>query len=180
MGELCKCLRIQRTLSTAYHPQTNGQTEWINQEIKAFLRHYVNYKQDDWTNWIVETKFQYNDKQHSTTGFLPFYLNYGCHPWKRDRNRSTTISEVQRFTEELDRARKNVQQATDRRNKKLKTKINKERKTEIYTNRDKVWLETKNIHTKQGSVKLDNKRYGLFEVTRAIGYETYELKLPTT
>ena len=60
--ELCKCLGIQRALLIAYHPQTNGQTERMNQEIEAFLQHYVNYKQDDWTNWIVETKFQYNDK----------------------------------------------------------------------------------------------------------------------
>ena len=80
MGELCKCLGIQRALSTAYHPQTDGQTEWMNQEIKAFLQHYVNYKQDNWANWITEAEFQYNNKQHSTTGFSPFYLNYGCHP----------------------------------------------------------------------------------------------------
>ena len=82
MGELYKCLGIQRTLSMAYHPQTNGQTEQMNQEIEAFLQHYVNYKQDDWANWIAEAEFQYNDKQHSTTGFSPFYLNYGRHPGK--------------------------------------------------------------------------------------------------
>ena len=76
MGELYKCLGIQRALSMAYHPQTDGQTEQINQEIEAFLQHYVNYKQDDWANWIAEAEFQYNDKQHSTTGFSLFYLNY--------------------------------------------------------------------------------------------------------
>ena len=138
MGELCKCLGIQRALSTAYHPQTDGQTEQMNQEIKAFLRHYVNYKQDNWANWIAEAEFQYNNKQYSTTGFSPFYLNYGCHLWKGDENRSTTILEVQRFTEELDKARRKAQQAIDRRNKELKTKINKGRKTETYTNGDKV------------------------------------------
>ena len=58
MGELCKCLEIQRVLSMAYHPQTDGQTEQMNQEIKAFLQHYVNYKQDDWANWIAESEFQ--------------------------------------------------------------------------------------------------------------------------
>jgi len=147
MGELCKCLGIQRALSMAYHLQTDGQTEWMNQEIEAFLQHYVNYKQDDWADWIAEAEFQYNDKQHSTTGFSLFYLNYGYHLWKEDRNRSTTILEVQRFTEELDKARRKAQQAIDGRNKELKTKINKGRKTETYTNGDKVWLEAKNIHT---------------------------------
>jgi len=48
MGELCKALGIKKTMSTAYHPQTDGQTERINQEIKVFLRHYINYRQDNW------------------------------------------------------------------------------------------------------------------------------------
>jgi len=48
MGELCKALGIKRAMSMAYHPQTDGQTERINQEIKVFLTHYINYRQDDW------------------------------------------------------------------------------------------------------------------------------------
>jgi len=47
MGELCKALGIKRAMSIAYHPQTNGQTERINQEVKVFLKHYINYRQDD-------------------------------------------------------------------------------------------------------------------------------------
>ena len=41
--DLMKPLRTKRILSIAYHPQTDGQTEWINQEIGTFLRYYVNY-----------------------------------------------------------------------------------------------------------------------------------------
>jgi len=44
MGELCKALGIKRAMLTAYHPQTDGQTERINQEVKVFLRHYINYR----------------------------------------------------------------------------------------------------------------------------------------
>ena len=47
MGELIKVLGTMRQLSTAYYPQTDGQTERINQEIGTFLRHYVNYQQDN-------------------------------------------------------------------------------------------------------------------------------------
>ena len=49
MGELCKALGIKRAMSTAYHLQTDGQTERVNQEVEVFLRHYINYRQDNWT-----------------------------------------------------------------------------------------------------------------------------------
>jgi len=45
--DLMKVLETKRILSTAYHPQMDGQTKWINQEIGTFLRHYVNYQQDN-------------------------------------------------------------------------------------------------------------------------------------
>ena len=77
--ELMKALGTKRMLSTAYYSQTNGQTERINQEIGTFLRHYVNYQQDDWTEWIVVVKFQYNDKKHVATGQIPFILNFERH-----------------------------------------------------------------------------------------------------
>jgi len=47
MEELCKALGIRRAMSTAYYSQTDGQTKRINQEVKVFLRHYINYRQDD-------------------------------------------------------------------------------------------------------------------------------------
>ena len=49
MGELCKALGTKRAISMAYYSQTDGQIERINQEVKVFLRHYINYRQDDWT-----------------------------------------------------------------------------------------------------------------------------------
>ena len=67
MEEFTKTLRTKRQLSTAYHLQTDGQTERINQEIGTFSRHYVNYQQDDWTNWLAAAEFQYNDKRHAAT-----------------------------------------------------------------------------------------------------------------
>ena len=80
MKELTKVLGMKRQLSTAYHLQTDGQTERINQEIGMFLQHYVNYQQDDWMNWLATAEFQYNDKKHAATGKTPFELNFGRHP----------------------------------------------------------------------------------------------------
>jgi len=57
MEDLMKALGTKRMLSTVYYPQTDGQTEQINQEISTFLRHYVNYQQDNWTEWLVAAEF---------------------------------------------------------------------------------------------------------------------------
>ena len=82
--EFTKVLGTKRKLSTAYHPQTDRQTERMNQEIGTFLRHYVNYQQDDWTEWLATVEFSYNDKKHVATGRTLFELNFGRHPWKGD------------------------------------------------------------------------------------------------
>src|SRR3979490_1138690 len=68
--------------STAYHPQTDGQMERINQEVEQYLRLFVNHRQDDWVEWLPLTEFSYNDKIQMLTGYSPFYLNYGQHPRK--------------------------------------------------------------------------------------------------
>ena len=79
-----RVLGTKRQLSTAYYPQTNGQTERINQEIGTFLRYYVNYQQDDWTKWLAAAEFQYNNKKNAATGKTLFKLNFRRHPWKGD------------------------------------------------------------------------------------------------
>jgi len=58
MEEFTKVLGTKRQLSTAYHPQTDGQMERINQEIGMFLQHYVNYQQDNWMDWLAAAEFQ--------------------------------------------------------------------------------------------------------------------------
>ena len=82
MTELFEILRIKGNPSTAYHPQTDGQTERVNQEIKEFLAMFVNEKQDDWSDWLAIAQFCHNDREHSATGYSPFFLNYGHHPRK--------------------------------------------------------------------------------------------------
>jgi len=57
MEEFTKALGTKRQLSTAYHPQTDGQTERINQKIGTFSQHYVNYQQDNWTDWLATAEF---------------------------------------------------------------------------------------------------------------------------
>jgi len=74
-----KALGTTKQLSTAYHPQTDGQTERINQEIGMFLKHYINYQQNNWTEWLAAAEFQYNNKRHAATERTLFELNFGRH-----------------------------------------------------------------------------------------------------
>jgi len=104
MEEFTKALRTKRQLSTAYHPQTDGQMERINQEIGTFLRHYVNYQQNDWTNWLAAAEFQYNNKRHAATGRTPFELNFGRHLWKGDLMVQTNTPRVEEFITELQKS----------------------------------------------------------------------------
>ena len=99
--EFTKVLGTKRKLSTAYHLQTDGQTERINQEIGMFLRHYMNYQQDDWTDWLATAEFSYNDKKHVATGKTPFELNFGRHPWKGDLMVQTGIPQVEELMTHL-------------------------------------------------------------------------------
>jgi len=91
MKEFTKVLKTKRQLLMAYHPQTDGQMERINQEIETFLQHYVNYQQDNWTDWLVAAEFQHNNKKHTATGRTPFELNFGRHHWKGDLMVQTEI-----------------------------------------------------------------------------------------
>ena len=97
MEDLTKALGTKQMLSTAYHPQTDGQTEWINQEISTFLKHYVNYQQDNWIEWLAAAEFQYNDKRHTVTGQTLFKLNFGWHPWKGDLTVQTEFPKLKEF-----------------------------------------------------------------------------------
>ncbi|MBW0559741.1 hypothetical protein O181_099456 [Austropuccinia psidii MF-1] len=74
--QLCQQLRISRDLSTAFHPETDGQKERLNKILEQYLQMYVSYHQDDWHTWLPLAKFAYNNAEHSSTKqslFPPFF-----------------------------------------------------------------------------------------------------------
>jgi len=77
---LCEILGIKGNLLTAYHPQTDGQTEHINQILEQYLQVFINYQQDDWANLLPLAKFAYNNTAHSAIQVTPFFANKGIHP----------------------------------------------------------------------------------------------------
>jgi hypothetical protein len=79
-GRLCSRLGIDRRLSTAFHPQTDGQTERVNAVMEQYLRMHVNYLQDDWVEWLPLAEFAANNHASETTGACPFFGMYGATP----------------------------------------------------------------------------------------------------
>ena len=77
---LTTSLGIKRKLSTAYHPQTDGQTERADQDLENYLRRYVSWKQDDWARWLSVAEFAANASPSATTGISPFHAVYGYKP----------------------------------------------------------------------------------------------------
>ena len=80
MKKLNNLLGIQTKLSTAYHPQMDGQIERINQELEQYLRVFIDHRQEQWLDWLEIAEFTYNNKIHVATKTSPFKANYGQDP----------------------------------------------------------------------------------------------------
>jgi transposase InsO family protein len=72
--ELCFLLGIQQNLSTAYHPQTDGQLEKTNQHVETALQIYCNHQQDDWSTWLPIVQYAINARPSSVTKQTPYEL----------------------------------------------------------------------------------------------------------
>ena len=70
-------LKIDVKLFTAYHPETDSQTEWMNTVMKHYLWAFCNYMQDDWAKWVLSAEFSANNAPSATTLALPFLANLG-------------------------------------------------------------------------------------------------------
>ena len=81
-------------MSTAAHPQTDGQSEAAVKIIQKLLKPFV-FQGQDWEKLLPSLEFAYNDTQQSTTGQTPFYLNYGFHPTGTYRHADTTNPHVE-------------------------------------------------------------------------------------
>ena len=85
---LFEILRVDIELSSVFHPQTDSQTERVNQVFEQYLQCTINYQQDDWIEYLPLAEFAYNTF-HASTQQTPFFSNYGYHPKLELLNLST-------------------------------------------------------------------------------------------
>ncbi len=79
LSSLCYLLGIKQKLSITFQPQIDGQTKRQNSTMEAYLRAFVNFKQDDWVRLLPIAEFAYNNAKNASTGYTPFELKYGYH-----------------------------------------------------------------------------------------------------
>src|SRR5258705_11544272 len=104
MRELNRLLGIKTMTSTAFHLQTDSQTEHVNQEIEQYLRLFVEHQQSNWMDWLPMAEFSYNNRIQSATRNTPFMLNFGQHPQMGMEPRATTrVHSVETFISQLAR-----------------------------------------------------------------------------
>ena len=105
MCNLSQLLGIKVAASMAYHPQTDGQTEQVNQEVEQFLQLFINQHQDDWYEWLSIAEFTYNDQVHASTHSSPFMLDTGQHPrLGREPLRESHLETLKDFTCRMNKA----------------------------------------------------------------------------
>ena len=73
-------LGMKLHFTLGYHPEEDGQTEWVNQTLEQYLHAYCDYQQDDWSELLTLAEFAYNNAPSETTGVSPFFANKGYHP----------------------------------------------------------------------------------------------------
>ena len=116
--ELNRMLGIEMRLSTVFHPQTDGQTERMNQELEQYLRFFVDHIQKDWPEWLASAEFGVNNKAHSATKVSPFMANYrrelrmGGDIRKREKVEKVTefVERIKKVHEEAGAALKKAQE----------------------------------------------------------------------
>jgi len=119
--ELNNLLGIQTKLSTAYHPQTDGQTEKINQELEQYLRVFIDHRQEQWLDWLGTVEFVYNNKIYIATKTSPFKANYGQDPrMEFERRRKGKYEAAGKFIEKMKKIQEEAKAALGKAQEEMK------------------------------------------------------------
>jgi hypothetical protein len=175
--ELGKLLKYDLSLSTTYHPQTNGETEHVNQEVETYLRIFCGSSPMSWAEMIPHAKFAHNHCPHSITGKSPFYLMMGYDPHALPSVIADTSFPV---------VKTRLRTLTPTRNEALAAH---ELARQVMASRtqcsftpfakgDKVWLEARNLKRLISNPKFALKREGPFTITKVLFPIVYQLRLP--
>ncbi|CAM4638891.1 unnamed protein product [Leuciscus chuanchicus] len=178
--EFCRLLGATVSLSSGFHPQSNGQTERANQDLERTLRCLVSKNPSSWGQQLSMVEYAHSSLPVSSTGLSPFECSLGYQPpifpsLESEVAVPSAHAFVQRCHRTWTRARETLLQVGAR----TKARADRHRsRPPVYVVGQKVWLSTKNIPFRSVSNKLAPKFIGPFTVTKIISPVAVRLKLP--
>ncbi|KAJ9558601.1 hypothetical protein OSB04_013215 [Centaurea solstitialis] len=170
--------------STAYHPQTDGQTEVVNRSLEVYLRCFMSHRPKVWVKWLPWAEYWYNTSYHSSIQMTPFRVLYGRDPpslLRYDHGSAVTF-EVDRYLVERDELLADLKMSLIRAQQLMKQRADGKRRDIVFNVGDRVYLKMRPYRqlTVMGkrNEKLSPRFYGPYEVLERIGAVAYRLKLP--
>ncbi|CAJ0964878.1 unnamed protein product [Ranitomeya imitator] len=153
---LCSLLKVNLDFSSAYHPQSNGQVERVNQVLTTYLRHFSNAHQDDWVSLLPWAEFSYNNLPSESSSKTPFVVVYGQHPnIPLPVSLSSGVPAADFLSREFSTIWNETKVALERASLNMKKFADKKRlDAPLYSPGDKVWLSSRYIKLKIPSCKL--------------------------
>ena len=181
LRQVFRRLGIKSALSTAYHPQTDGQTERVNQELEQYLRAFINHRQSDWASLLPMAEFSHNTKAHAATKTSPFQLVYGYEPqFAVLPAPHHAVPAADTRIEALQHARREAQALLEVAADRMKDAYDRGvQQAPEFQPGDLVWLEAQNISLTR-TRKLADRRLGPYKIVKKVSDDVYELSLPPT
>jgi hypothetical protein len=187
--ELLRILDAKHKPSTAFHPQTDGQTERTNRTLEQMLRHYVNHQQDDWDEWLPVMEFAYNSAEQSSIHMSPFYCDLGRQPRLPstlvngcDMHEVTMVDAAARFLERMQTILEEAQASMSEAQSKQAHYADQHRRKDAFEVGEQVLLSSEHITTEadrdRPSRKLNARFLGPFSIVEKKSEVVYKLDLP--
>jgi len=185
MKELNRILGIETKLSMAFHPQTDGQTERMNQELEQYLRMFIDHRQEQWPEWLGMAEFAYNNKVHTGTKVSSFKANSGQDPRMGFEMRKKGKQEgAEKFAERMKNVQEEAKTALQKAQEEMKRYADRERgEVEEYRVDDLMLLSTKDLKYQMVGRRMDKFTecfVGPYKVKAIISNNAIELELPNT
>jgi len=185
MKELNEMLGIKSKLSTAFHPQTNGQTERVNQKLEQYLRMFIDHRQEQWPEWLGTAEFVYNNKAHSSTRTSPFKANYDQDPRMgfEGRKKGKYIG-AEKFVEKMKEIQEEAKAALKKAQEDMRKYADRKRSdVDEYKVGDLVMLSNKDLKYQivgRRTEKLTERFVGPYKIKKIVSSNAVELELPST
>jgi len=182
--ELNRMLEIESKLSTAFHPQTDGQTERVNQELEQYLRMFIDHRQEQWPDWLGTAEFAYNNKTHSSTEVSLFKANYGQDPRMGfEMRRKGKYEGAEKFVTKMKEIQEEAKAALGKAQEEMKKYTDRKRaEVDEYKVEDLVMLSTKDLKyqmVRRRTEKLTERCVGPYKIKKIVSSNTVELELPS-